>query len=164
MADTYRYRFGETNPVQCAFKTGVAVQVGDLCYQDENDSYTAKPASSQPWNGTLAQTQQDFVLHFLGVSGQRYDGSNVAIGIKDGLLRIDTTGIFEFNCIAGTTLNEGALVGVDQQAGGILLLDPQAVVAVGNKASAIGRVERSVVSASSVKVRIFSTRLGVINN
>lgn len=54
MADNFRYRYGETDPILIALKSGVAVGVGDLAYQDSSDSNTLKPASSKTWVVALA--------------------------------------------------------------------------------------------------------------
>jgi|SRR5579859_1447700 len=162
MADTYRYRYGDANPAILPWKTAIAVQVGDLVYQDSADGYTVKPAAVIAYDGSFSQTQIDFVKSFVGVSAQRYDGVTAGIGVKDGFLRIDTTGVFEFATAANTTLQVGQLVGPDNAGSGTLL--SQQVVLVSAKANAIGRVERGITLGSSVFVRIFTTIVGVINN
>jgi hypothetical protein len=165
VADVFRFRYGDTNPAFGPFKTGVVVSVGDLCYQDSTDGFTIKPVSQYPWAGSLGATQAAVIPYFCGVADQRYDGSATpGIGVKDGNVRYSTEGVFEFACAANSTFNAGDLVGPDQAGGGVGNMLAQQVVAVTVKANAVGRVERGVVGASSVKVRVFTTRLGVVNN
>ena len=151
MSDNYRYRYGETNPVRQTFDTTVAIAIGDLIYVASNKIY---PASHYTWNTNLATTQQGISAVFLGVAAQRYDGSNVnGYGIKDGQIRVDTQGIFEFAC-ASASFNVGDLVGIDTDGSSHLL--SQQVVAVGAMNEAIGRVVEDVTSGTSVKIYIFS--------
>ena len=166
MADTFRYRFGETNPVQAARKAGAtgAVEIGDLCWLDDADGYTVKPAGQlvNAW-ADLGGAQSAFVAKFLGVSGQRWDGTTKTTGSSDGDLRIDTEGIFEFDCAAGSTFNVGDLVGPALIAAGNGL-ESQKVVKVTPKANAVGRVERKGASVSKILVRIFTAKVGVLTN
>jgi len=164
MADIYRYRYGETNPLNVAVRTttfpnagtAVAVSIGDLCYIDTADGFTIKPASSLAWGGTLAATQATFVTNFIGVAMQRWDGVNLATGNKDGTIELGTEGIYLF-ATATATYNVGDLVGLDAASNQLL---PQQVIAVGaTKANAIGRVERLVTSGTSVYVRIFGSKM-----
>ena len=161
MSDQVRYRTGETNPTPIAYKAGVALEIGDFSWLDDADSNTIKPASSFAWTTDLATTQTNFVLKFVGVNTQRWDGTNLATGNKDGTLLQHTSGIHEFATAANTTLNPGDFVGPD--ASGTKLLNQQ-VVKVATKARAIGVVERAVTSASSVRVRVFSNKYQPIIN
>lgn len=153
VADTFAYRYGETDPITVAFKTGVAVSVGDLCFIDTADGHTVKPATSFTWNTNLATTQAAFTPLFAGVSAQRYDGTNVAIGIKDNLLRVDTAGVFDLAC-ASASFNVGDYVGPDQNATPNGLLAQQ-VVAVADAAHAIGRVVVAGTNLTTVRVEIY---------
>lgn len=156
MANTFRYLYGETNPVSVPYKAAVAVEIGDLCWIDSADSYKVKPAGSFTWNTSLAQTQTDFHPTFAGVAAQGYDGTNAnAYGIKDGQLRIDTDGVFEFDT-ASASYNVGDLVGPAKQTGN--LLEPQKVAAVASEALAVGRVVEATSSSTKVKVRIFPAK------
>jgi hypothetical protein len=163
--DTFRYRYGDASPVQIAFDqtTGggaFPISIGDLCWIDSSDGYKVKGADAFAWTTNLATTQQNFAPVFAGVSAQRWDGTNLqAYGIKDGLLRIDTAGIFEFACAASSSFNAGDLVGPDKAAGNALL--PQQVVAVSAKNEAIGRVAQAVTSASTVLVEIFAAKFNL---
>lgn len=164
MADSLRYRYGETNPVQIPHKSGVALGIGDLCFEDPDDSSLLKPASSYAWGGSLGATQQSFAAQFAGVNLQRWDGTNLPTGNKDGDQRVATSGIFEFDVAAGTPLKVGDFVAPAQNIGGTTALENQTVVKTTTKAAAIGRVEKNVANASKVLVRIFSAKLGPLTN
>jgi hypothetical protein len=268
MADVYRYRYGDTSPIAVAYKSGTAIELGDLCFLDSADGYTAKPAGSFTWvaatatpsaptgatetgaavssltsgatgikvayvfpwgEGTLssagsvnvtgngdairldgidmsalpsgtrravyvetaqgsgtyklwmedsggaslitgygvgrtpptaaaqdatAMSQYGFGQAFAGHSAQSYDGStgsSIPIGVKDGKVRIDTEGVFEFDC-ASTSFNAGDLVGPAKASGNTL--EPQKVVSVSHELLAVGRVQEATSSATKVKVRI----------
>lgn len=157
MADNFRYRYGETNPVAVAYKVGVPLSIGDMTYIDSTDGNTVKPASAFSWQADLPTTQIAFVASFMGVNQQRWDGSNPATGNKDGTLTQNTEGIHLMACAAGSTFNIGDLVGPDQVPGVQQLLAQQ-VVKVATKTAAIGRVEKPVVSGSSVYVRLFASK------
>jgi hypothetical protein len=163
--DNFRYRHGDTAPVQIAFDptTGggaFPISIGDLCWIDSSDGFKVKAADAFAWTTNLATTQQNFATVFAGVSAQRWDGSNPqAYGIKDGLLRVDTGGVFEFACAANSSFNAGDLVGPDKAAGNALL--PQQLAAVSAKNQAIGRVTRAVTGASTVHVEIFAAKFNL---
>jgi hypothetical protein len=157
MADNYRYRYGESNPITVAYKVGVPVSIGDMTYIDTSDGNTIKPASSYAWQADLPTTQAAFVGQFIGINTQRWDGTNPATGNKDGTLSQNTEGVHVMACAAGSTFNIGDLVGPDQVPGVQQLLSQQ-VVKVSAKANAIGRVEKPVASSSSVYVRLFASK------
>lgn len=153
MSDNFRYRYGDTCPVQAPFDTAVAIAIGDLCYIDSSTG-KVEPASNFTWTSDLATTQPLFAARFVGVAGQRYDGTNsTAYGIKDGNLRVDTDGVYEFDC-AAATFKVGDLVGPAKQSGNAL--ENQKVAAVAGKTLAIGRVVEAGTSVTTVKVRISS--------
>ena len=166
MADTFRYQYGETNPVQVPVSLNDAIAIGDLCYQDAADSASfapavgppAKSANSYPWQGSLSATQTTFVANFIGVSGQRWDGTNLPTGSKDGTIRIATTGVYLFDCAIGSSFNLGDLLGPDN-AGSLSLL-PQQLIKVTTRPLAVARCVKSVVSASKVLVMILPTLTG----
>lgn len=156
MADTFRYRYGDTNPVDIAWDSGTAVEIGDLIFIDSGDSYTAKPASALAWDTDLATTQGTFHTNFLGVAMQRYDGSNAnAYGVKDGKLRVATSGVFEFDS-ASASYNVGHLVGPAKQSGNAL--EDQKIAAVATESLAVGRVVRATSSETTALVRITSVK------
>lgn len=158
MTDTFRYKYGESNPVSVAWKAGSAVAVGDCCFVDTSDNHTVKSAANFTWTTDLPTTQAAFVAEFLGVSAQRYDGVNGnAYGISDGKLRVDTQGVYEFDT-TDSSHNVGDLVGLAQGTGNTL--NPQAVTSVSDAAHAIGRVADATYtqygSVNRVKVRIMT--------
>lgn len=157
------YRYGDTRPKQVPFKTGVVVNVGDLCYVDTADGGTLKPAMSFTWTTNLATTQPNFVAAFAGVAAQAYDGSNGnAYGIQDGNLRVDTAGTFDFSC-ASATFKAGDLVGVAQD-GANNNLAGQTVAAVAALNEAIGRVVQNYANATTtVRVEIFAPYFNLVN-
>jgi hypothetical protein len=71
--------------------------------------------------------------------GQAFAGTNTtAYGIKDGFLRFDSSGVFEFDLSTATTYNAGDLFGLNVNGGNNGLLTQQ-VVSVGSPQLAIGR-------------------------
>jgi hypothetical protein len=168
---TPRYRYGDANPVTAQVaSSGQQIDIGDLV---SYESQTLKRAEDETWTGTLSGTQQNFVASFLGVAAQRKVSTASTVGTGSGGpigpgfaltqlgVRVDTTGTFEFKC-ASASFNIGDLVGPAKDTGNNLLSDT--VVAVGAKNLAIGRVTEATNSQTTVKVRIFSTVMGVINN
>lgn len=159
------YRYGDTNPVQVPAKSGVAVNVGDICFVDTADGNTLKPAMSFTWNTNLSTTQAGFVQQFAGVAGQAYDGTTAglsAYGIQDGNLRCDTEGVYDFAC-ASATFKAGDPVGVAQD-GANSNLAGQTVVAVAAVANAIGRVVQNYPNATTtVRVKIFAPFFNLVN-
>jgi len=147
MADKMRWRYGETNPVVAAVDAATVIEIGDLVYQDIDD---AKPASSQPDQGSETANQELFADKFLGVAMQRSrSGDTVPI-------RVATTGVFEFDCPSGI-FELGDLVGADENAAGNALLNQQ-VAKVTASRYAIGRVAKRVSpAATTVLVDIRST-------
>jgi hypothetical protein len=149
MTDTYRYRFGDTDPKTCAVDSGTVIEIGDLVYLDVDD---VKPATSQSDQGTEAANQELFADNFMGVAMQRSRSGDTAA------IRVATKGTFEFVCPSGTW-ELGDLVGVDEAASGTALLDQQ-VASVANGFRAIGRVARRQASAvTTVLVDILSTKM-----
>ena len=124
MGDKMRWRFGDTNPVLAAVDSETVIEIGDLLFQDTDD---AKPASE-------AADQEQFADAFLGVAMQRSRAGDT------DPLRVATTGVFEFDCRAGT-FELGDLVGGDDNGVGSDLLN-QWVAQVTAAKCAIGRVAR----------------------
>ena len=151
MADTNRWRFGETNPLLAAVDAATVIEIGDLVYLDTDD---IKPASALPDEQSEAANQASFVSRFLGVAAQRSSDGDVAD------VRVDTDGVFEFNC-AAQTWEVGDLVAVDEAASGTAL-ENQQVQAVSRAELAIGHVvRREPVASTSVWVRIRPRRAHV---
>jgi hypothetical protein len=150
MANVMRLRKGNERPVKAPINQGVAIQVGDLVYEDTDGS--AKPAGSFTWNTSIGQTQIDFKAVFWGVSrGQRLGTETLA-----GTVLLDCRGEFEFPCAAlGSQLEAGTYVGPAKQSGN--LLEPQILVSVADAAHAIGRlVERAAVGSTVLYVELVS--------
>lgn len=102
--------------------------------------------------GALAMTQAAFVQKFVGMAAQRYDGTNAsAYGIKDGNLRFDRGGVFEFDT-ASASYAYGDLVGLAKASGNAL--ENQKVAAVANRHLAIGRVVKPTSSSTKVLVEV----------
>ena len=170
MANTFRYRYGETNPVAVVFDTAFAIELGSLVViatantSIDSDAGTAGKLYSMnkvKWDTDTATTQTAAHLMFAGVAMQAYDGTNVnAYGIKSGKIRVATDGVFEFTC-ASASFKVGDLVGPAKASGNDL--EDQKVVAVATELLAIGRVVEATTSATTVKVRITSPK-AVLNS
>lgn len=147
MSHQMRWRYGDTNPVMLPVDSSTVIEVGDLVYLDTDD---AKPASSQADQGLLSTNQETFHDGFAGVAMQAS-----AAGDTDSI-RVATTGVFGFDCSAGT-FEVGDLVGVAENAAGTEL-ENQAVVAVTVANRALGRCcKRLNPAGTAVFVDIVST-------
>jgi len=147
MSDKMRWRYGDTNPVVAAVDSNIAIEIGDIVWQDADD---AKPASSQTDQGSETANQEALADAFLGVAMQRSRSGDTAP------IRVATTGVFEFDCPSGT-FELGDLVGADENAGGDALLNQQ-VAPVAAAAYAIGRVaKRQAAAVTSVLIDVRST-------
>ncbi len=112
MADTMRWRYGDTNPVVTKpVASGVTIQIGDLVGQDSSGNVT--PASALAWTTDLPTTQTAFHLTFLGVAMQR------SLSADTDPIRVATSGVFEMAC-ASATFNIGDLVGPAKDTGNAL--------------------------------------------
>ena len=149
-----QYIANETNPVVAPVLTAQAVAVGDICGLSSGNTIRAQ---DETWDTNLATTQTAFALKFLGVSGQQKDATVARVfgNSTDNLIRIDTTGVFEFDC-ASATFAIGDFIGPAKQTGN--LLESQKVVSVASEALAIGRVSEAVTSATRVRVRLLSAK------
>lgn len=147
-----QYLYGETNPVDAPVLTAQVVAVGDIVGLSSGNVVRA---SDTTWNTSLAQTQADFRLLYLGVSGQAKDGTTSQIRGNSiaNRIRVDTDGIFTF-ATASASYNIGDIVGPAKDTGNALLNDTVASVAALDKA--IGYVVEKTTSSTSVKVRLLS--------
>lgn len=147
MADTFRYVFGDTNPVQAAVDSAVVIEIGDLVALVTGK---AVPADDFADAGTKAQNQEAFHDLFLGVAEQRSRNGDT------DPIRVATTGTFEFD-IASATLGLGALVGAagTGEAGAVGVAN-QSVESVATPNLAIGRVREAIASNTKVKINIES--------
>ena len=147
MANTMRWRYGDTNPVVLPVAEGVAVEIGDLVYLDQGE---AKPASALPDQGSALLNQYEFQDYFVGVAMQASPAGEASS------IRIATSGVFEFDA-AAEARGLGALVGVETEPSGDRLYD-QRVETATEAAYAIGRAAKQDAAASSrVLVDIVST-------
>lgn len=147
MANTMRWRYGDTNPVQLPVGAPDSVEIGDLVYLD---SAAAKPASALADQGTPVANQSTFQDSFVGVAMQASPSGTAST------IRIATTGVFEFECDA-TTLALGDLLGAAPDVSGGALLNQKLEPGVA-ASSALGRCARQAITASTkVLVDITST-------
>ena len=147
MSDKMRWRYGDTNPVVAAVDSATIIEIGDVVWQDTDD---AKPASDQADQGTEIGNQQTLITNFLGVAMQRSRTGDTSP------IRVATTGVFEFDCPAGT-YELGDLIGVDENTSGDALLNQQ-VDSVAATTEAVGRsAKREATTTTSVLVDIRST-------
>ena len=147
MADTMRWRYGDTNPVVLAVESATVIEIGDLVFLDGDD---AKPAGLLEDQGTEAANQEMFHDLFAGVAMQRSPAGDTKP------IRVATTGVFEFEALS-STFEVGNLIGADENAGGTAL-ENQKVVKVTTANLAIGRcAKRAPVADTKVLVDIVST-------
>jgi hypothetical protein len=143
MANTMRWRYGETNPVMMPVFEDDSIEIGDLVWRDGN---LARPASMMILSGELPQDA--FKPEFLGVSMQCS-----AVGSKESV-RIATTGVFEFDLPTEQSFDVGDLmcpsVSLD-------VLHNQMVSRAQSHDQAIGRCVKFVRMSTKVLVDIVST-------
>ncbi len=147
MANTMRWRYGDTSPVMLAVDATTVVEIGDLVYLETDD---ARPASSQADQGTEAANQELFHDKFAGVAMQASRNGDTQP------IRVATAGVFEFDCLSGT-YEVGKLIGADENAGGTAL-ERQVVTPVATANLAVGRCAKRVSPATTrVLVDVVST-------
>ncbi len=146
MANTMRWRYGDTNPIMLPVGSAEAIEIGDLLYLSGGEVMSASSLADQ---GTLAATQEAFHDAFLGIAMQCSPvGSTEAI-------RIATSGVFEFDC-ASASFEVGDLVGGNDSGDGTL--NAQVVDAVATANLAIGRcMKRVSPAATKVLIDVVST-------
>ncbi len=146
MANTMRWRYGDTNPIMLPVGTAVAIEIGDLLYLSGGE---VLPATALADQGTLVATQEAFHDEFLGIAMQCSP-----VGSTDPI-RIATSGVFEFDC-ASATFELGDLVGGNDAGAGTL--NAQVVDGVATANLAIGRcMKRVSPAATKVLVDVVST-------
>jgi hypothetical protein len=128
MANTMRWRYGDTCPVMLPVDSATVIEIGDMLYLDTDD---AKPAASQADQLTKTANQQLFHDVFAGVAMQASRSGDTQP------IRVATTGVFEFDCVS-TTLEVGDLIGPDENTAGTARLNGT-VIKVSNANAAIGR-------------------------
>ena len=147
MANTMRWRYGDTRPVIHSIDATTVIEIGDLLFF--NGTYVER-ASSQVDQASESGNQEVFHDNFAGVAMQASrDGDTQPI-------RVATAGVFEFGTLS-TTYQVGELIGIDEAPSGTQLED-QVVAAVATANLAIGRCAKRVDSADTkVLVEVVST-------
>lgn len=149
MANTMRWRYGDTCPIMLPVDSATVIEIGDMVLLDTDD---AKPASSQVDQGTELANQQLFHDNFAGVAMQASRAGDIQP------IRVATTGVFEIDCVS-TTLEVGDLLGSDENVAGVALLN-QTVAKVTNANAAIGRCAKRLNPAGTrVLVDVVSSTL-----
>lgn len=149
MANTMRWRYGDTCPVMLPVDSATVIEIGDMVLLDTDD---AKPASFIVDQGTELANQQLFHDVFAGVAMQASRAGDTQP------IRVATTGVFEFDCLSAT-LEVGDLLASDENAAGVALLN-QTVAKVTNANAAIGRCAKRLNPAGTrVLVDIVSSTL-----
>ncbi len=147
MANTMRWRYGDTNPVMLPVNLGYIIEIGDIVYMDVD---SAKPVSTLSDQGSLAANQEMMHDKFLGVAMQATDASGTAE------IRVATSGVFEFQCVS-ETFEVGDLIGGREESTGTEL-ETQIVTGVATENLSIGRcVKRVPTSGNKVLVDLTST-------
>ena len=147
MANTMRWRYGDTSPVMLPVDATTVVEIGDLVFLETDD---ARPASSQADQGTEAANQELFHDKFAGVAMQASRNGDTQP------IRVATAGVFEFDCLSGT-FEVGKLIGADENTAGTLL-ERQVVTPVATPNLAVGRCAKRVSPAATrVLVDVVST-------
>lgn len=150
-----RYFRGEPRIVIAPVLTPQVVDVGDIVGLSSGNVVRA---SDTTWNTNIATTQAAFAPTFLGVSAQRKDANIARIhgNSTDNVIRVDTSGIFEFDC-ASATFAVGDFVGPAKQTGDFM--ENQKVAAVATESLAIGRVAKAGASITKVLVELLSVKM-----
>lgn len=147
MANTMRWRYGDTSPVMLPVDATTVIEIGDLVYLETDD---ARPASSQADQLTEAANQELFHDKFAGVAMQASRNGDTQP------IRAATAGVFEFDCLSAT-FEVGKLIGADENAAGVAL-EKQVVAPVATANLAVGRcASRVSPAATRVLVDIVST-------
>jgi hypothetical protein len=149
MANSMRWRYGDTNPVMVPVADTTIIEIGDLVYLA---SGLGKPASAQADLGTKAGNQEALHDGFVGVAMQASPA-----GSTDPI-RVATSGVFEFDCVS-TTADIGDLFGVDEDGTGTELVS-QTIVKVATANLAVGRCAKRISPAATrALVEIVSTSM-----
>lgn len=150
MAQNFRYRHGDTNPVQMVVESATVIEIGDLIYQDATPG-EALPADEQSDAGSAISNQDLFKQSFVGVAAQ----SSRSGDTED--IRVNTSGVYEYPC-ASATFDIFDYIGPAENDGADGL-ENQKVVEVAVATAAIARVHRSeAVAVTKVLIDIKSTK------
>lgn len=80
MANSFRYRWGETRPKSAPLKSGVGIFIGDMSFIDSSDSYKIKPAGSFTWVSAQSAPAAPTVTDTAVAIGSAL--TNAALGVK----------------------------------------------------------------------------------
>lgn len=149
MANTMRWRYGDTNPVVLPVGEAIDAEIGDLVYLDSATG-AAVPAGSLSDQGSSVLNQSTFKDSFVGVAMQASPAGEA------GSVRIATAGVFELTCDAATwELGDPIACAVD--GAGDQLFD-QKVTDAPSLTIAIGRCAKQATAATPrVLVDLVST-------
>lgn len=122
--------------------------------------FAANPGGVVVASAALDYSQYNFCQSFLGVAMQGYDGTNAnAYGIKDGFLRVATTGVFQFPLVSASYA-AGDYFGCAKDTGNNLA--GQTVIAVASPLLAIGRAVRPGTSQTIVDLALLTSKLALV--
>lgn len=138
MANTMRWRYGETNPIMLSTLEGAVVEIGDLVFLCDG---SARAACGNACQGSLAANQESLHDQFLGVAMQASPAESVEP------IRVATTGVFEFDCDLAM-FEIGELLGAGKFSSGVGL-ESQSLVGVDKPNLAIGRCSKQVKQAET---------------
>jgi hypothetical protein len=113
------------------------IEIGDLVYLATDDLRAADEISA----GSLRNMQDAFVDDFIGVAMQR------SISGETAVVRVATTGTFEFLCASGTwTISDKVAVA---GTGGVALVNQTVIAPVGANAemASVGKVSKTYATA-----------------
>ena len=149
MANTMRWRYGDTNPVMLPVSGGTVIEIGDLVYLDTSE---AKPAADQADQGSHLLNQGALQDAFVGVAMQSSPSGETEP------IRIATTGVFEFECETAAA-ELGDLLGSAEN-DSLDGLRNQKVAAAPAESSALGRcAKQKAAGATRVLIDVISTVL-----
>ena len=151
MAAPRKVHAGDPRPIEAKFDTGdatVAINVGDLLIQTSGNVF---PIGS----GTVT-------TNFVGVAAQKKEAGTTGKFLRlmgntaDGVMRVDTDGVYDFDCADTIALVPGDPVGPDGNS--------YTVKKVGNESIAVGRVVKHMAAnAGRVRVKIQSNIVPAAN-
>lgn len=123
--------------------------------------YAGNASGAAVTSAALDVTQYNFGKKFMGVAAQRWNGPTnyvnsaiTAFGMKDGLLRFNTAGVYDFAC-ASASFNMGDLLGVAKDTGNNLC--NQKVVAVAHRSLAVAVCVKAAATVTTVRGRLINS-------
>jgi hypothetical protein len=148
-----QYLYGDTQPIVAPYTAANVFFVGDLVGADGNG--VLYPAEDQTWDTSEAETREDFAERFVGVVSQsKRTGDTVPYGNSAAVIRVATSGVFEADLDAATTMQIGDWVGPTKASGTALVSQTVEKVTAGNQA--IGICVEAGTSLTRVKFKLIS--------